>query len=281
MSNVCLGWPNRASLATLSGGSWVSLDNAKSRNTYDLARSTDTALASTKFNINLGTTNYSLGALTLHSHNLSQNALWRVSIGTTPGASNVYNSGWVSVWSVIFDNDLNTFEAGAYWPDVINDQNVRSHFSIISTFGDTKYANQYLTVEIDDTSNAAGYIEVGCLGLWSVFQPAKNMTWGASHGWQSLDDVSFAMSGEMLYEKRRAKRTANITFDLLTDSEGKTAYELTRRAGITGEVMYIPDPADLAYSQRYGFRGTLKTLGMLERSSIEVNKTEVQLLELI
>ena len=32
MSNIILGWPNRADLVTLSGGSWTSLDNLKNRN---------------------------------------------------------------------------------------------------------------------------------------------------------------------------------------------------------------------------------------------------------
>lgn len=282
MANLILGWPNRTDTSTLSGGSWVGLANLQDRNTYTLARSANALTTSTQFDIDLGTSNYNIHGVSLHSHNLSINATWRVTVGTSAGASDIYDSGFISVWQIAFDSDLNQFEQNAYWPDVVNDQNVRSHFSIISTFGGNPRANQFIRVEINDTANADGYVEIGRLGVWSGFQPTKNAAWGLQHGWDDSNSVvNFALSGEMNYEKRRAKRVANFSFDLLTDSEGQTVYELMRRSGRTGEVMYIPDPADMAYSQRYGFRGTLRSLGALEKSSLDVNTSEIQLTELL
>jgi len=281
MANIILGFPNRTDTSTLSGGSWTGLANLKIRDTYSLARTTDATLASTQFDIDLGTSDYNIHALSLHSHNLSSNATWRITVGTSAGASDVFDSGFISVWSVTFDSDLNQFEQGAYWPDVTNDANVRSHFSIISTFSNAAMANQYIRVEINDTTNTDGYIEIGRLGVWSGFQPSKNAVWGINHGWDDQSDTNFSISGELNYEKRKAKRTANMSFDFLTDSEANTMYELVRRSGTTGEVMYIPDPADMAYSQRYGFRGRLRRLGALEKTSIDVNTQEIQAEELI
>lgn len=282
MSNIILGFPNRVDTATLSGGSWTGLANLKDRNTYSLARSANVTTDSTKFDVDLGSTNYNIHALSLHSHNLTVNATWRITVGTSAGASDVYDSGFISVWQIAFDSDLNEFEQGAYWADVVNDQNVRSHFSIVSTFANTARANQYIRVEINDTANTDGYVEIGRLGIWSGFKPAKNAVWGLQHGWDDSNSVvNYAISGEMNYNKFRAKRTVNMSFDFLTDSEANTAYELMRRAGRTGEVMYIPDPADMSYSQRYGFRGTFRQLGALEKTNLDVNTKEFQLTELL
>ena len=281
MSNIILGWPNRADLVTLSGGSWTSLDNLKNRDTYTLARSANANASSTQFDIDLGTTDYNIHSITLHSHNLSANASWRITVGTTAGGDDVYDSGFNSVWSVSFNTDLNQFEQGAYWTDVVNDQNARSQFSIISTFDNTSRANQYIRVEILDTGNTDGYIEIGRLGVWSGFQPSYNAIYGLQHGWEDQSNVGFAQSGEMNYEKKKAKRTVNMTFDFLNAGEANTLYELMRRSGITGEVMYIPNPADLTYSQRYGFRGTLRRLGGLERTSLNLDSLEIQAIELI
>ena len=85
----------------------------------------------------------------------------------------------------------------------------------------------------------------------------------------------------MIHDKQKAKRTVNMSFDVLTDSEANTMYELSRRVGKTGEMLYIPDPADMAYTQRYGFRGRLRALGALEKTSIDVNTKEIQAEELL
>jgi len=278
---MLFGWPNRVDGATISGGSWTGLDNIKDRDSYRLARSTATTTAATKFSIDLTTTDYSIKAVSLHHHNLKSNALWRVTVGTTNGGSELYDSGFVSVWSVMFDLDINQFEEGAYWPELIDNNNASSHFSIINTFGNTPLSARYITIEINDVGNTDGFVEIGRIGVWSGFSPAVNAAWGAQYSWDDLSDVSFSNSGEFNYRKRRSKRTANLSFKWATDSEAATFYEFMRRVGLTGETMFIPDPADLAHSQRYGFRAKLRKLGALEKTSLDVNTVEIQAEELL
>lgn len=282
MASILIGWPNRADGATLAGGSWSpALSNIQNRNQYAVARSANALAASTQFTIDLGTTNWAIKAISLHGHNLTASAQWRIMIGTTSGASDVYDSGFISAYQVSFDTDLNEFEGTNYWADLVSNQNPQSQFSLIHTFANTSYSNRYFTIHITDTLNPDGYVELGRLGLWSGISPAKNAEWGLEHGWEDLSEVSFSQSGEMLYEKRRSKRIANFTMPYLTDAESRAMYELMRRAGTTGEVLYVPDPDDMVYSQRFGCRARMARLSALERTTYSLNTIEYSFEELI
>jgi hypothetical protein len=281
MSNILLGWPNRTDVSTISGGSWTGLSNLQNRNSYSVARSSGLLTTATQFDIDLNTTNFGIRAISLHNHNLSANALWRITVGTTAGASDVYDTGFVSVWSIQFDGDLAQFEDTAYWSELLSDTNVRSTFSIISTLSEVARSNQYFRVEINDVGNTAGYIEIGRLGVWSGFSPTINAKWGVKHGSNDLSDLSFSLGGEMSYEKRRSRKTANMSFEWLPDSEANTLSEMIRRLGTTGELLYVPNPADAAETQRYGFRGSMRKLGEMEKTTYNISSTELQIEELL
>lgn len=80
MGRMGIGYPNRIDAATLSGGSWeasLPRDNLKTRYLSQVARSTDDALASTKFTADLGSDRV-IRSVGLMSHNLSLAALVRV-----------------------------------------------------------------------------------------------------------------------------------------------------------------------------------------------------------
>lgn len=281
MSNIIIGWPNRADSATVAGGSWTSLSNIRTREANQLARSTDATTGSTQFTIDLGSTDFSIKAISLHNHNLSSTATWRVTVGTSSGAADIYDSGFVSVWSIAFDSDLGEFGETAYWSEMTGQSGVKSAFSVFNTFADTPRSNQYFTVYINDIGNSEGYVEVGRLGIWSGLQTTLNATYGATHSYDDFSETSFSLSGELIYNKRRSRRLADISYDALTDTEASIVYEMIRRSGVTGEVCYIPDPADLAYCQRFGFRGRMRRLGNLEKNSYNTSVVEYRFEELL
>lgn len=281
MANMLLGWPNRIDGSTLSGGGWTSLTNVQTKDSNEWATSTDATTSNTQFDIDLGTTNYTLRAVSLHNHNLSVAAQWRITIGTSSGASDVYDSGFISVWQVAFDNDLAEFESTAYWQELISNQNIKSSFSVISALGNASYSDRYVRIEIDDTGNSDGYITIGRVGVWGGIQPAVNASWGAQNNWEDISEISKSLAGELIYYKRRLFRTADITFDWLTDAEAANVYELMRRQGQTGEVLFVYDPADMAKTQRYGFRGRLRRLSPLEKNYLSTNKNQFRLEELL
>jgi len=63
---------------------------------------------------------------------------------------------------------------------------------------------------------------------------------------------------------RRRPRTVDFNFPVLSPDEGDHLDEMMAEVGTTEDVLYVPDPADAAKSQRYGFLGTLRELTPLE-----------------
>ena len=187
-------------------------------------------------------------------------------LGTTSGGSETYDSTLDDAYTISYDNDLDEFQNGDYT-------------SIIHVLG-AGYAARYVTIEIDDTSNSDGYVEIGRLGIWSGFVPTYNMSWGAYNGTKSRSIIDHAYSGHQLSEHRRAAQDARFSLDWLTDSEAAIIHELRRRAGLTNEVLYAPDVSDQVAAQRYGFMGRLRELGSLERSHLDMNKCEFQIEEI-
>lgn len=267
MGNVLIGWPNRVDVGTLSGGSWsISLDELQDSDIGNVARSTDTTTSSTKIQCDLGSTNYTLRAISLHAHNLSSAASIRFMLGTTSGGAETYDSTLDDAYTIAYDNDLDEFQGGDYT-------------SIIHVLG-AGYASRYVTIEIDDTANSDGYIEIGRLGIWSGFVPSCNMVWGASNGAVSKTLIDRAYSGHQLSEYRRAAQTARFSLDLLSDDEAAIVSGLKRRADLTNEVLYVPDVSNQITAQRYGFLGRLRELGNLERASFSRNTTEFSIEEI-
>ena len=101
-NSVFIGWPNRAASATLSAGSWTGLANLNNSNYWEVARSTNASPANTVINIDIGSVK-ALRAVALAAHNLSANASWCIKLGTSAGASDIYDSGNQAVWAMAFD----------------------------------------------------------------------------------------------------------------------------------------------------------------------------------
>ena len=92
INSVFIGWPNRAAGATLSSGSWTGLANLNNSNYWEVARSTNASPANTVINIDIGSIK-ALRAIALAAHKLSANASWCIKLGTSAGASDIYDSG--------------------------------------------------------------------------------------------------------------------------------------------------------------------------------------------
>lgn len=249
-----LGIHNRINAATLSGGDWATLDNVKNRQLYSVARSTNATTGATKFDIDLGAS-YAITSASIHAHNLSGAATITLKAGTTSGASDVLNSTGNAAYSVTFD--------------AIREYS--SHYSVILAAG---VSARYWSIEITDTGNADGYVEIGRVGLWQGITPAVNMSWGVQYGIKDHSVSDYSLSGDFIYDQRTRKRTANFLLDFLTDAERDAVHELLRVAGETGEVLL--DVGD----QVYNMLGRLEKLGPLQRKSLNINASEWEITEL-
>ena len=282
MSNLFLGFPNRIDDSTLSGGSWetsLPLDNLKDGAISLVARSTDDANASTKFDIDLGAA-YSVRTVALVNHNLSSVAQVKVTGGTTAGASDVYDSDWQDAYSLTFGADGIEWESDGWWPGAGADEYTASPWTFFCPMADVKTA-RYWRVEIDDTTNADGYVQVGRVWIGGGLNPRYGASYGLQHGWEDLSQVDETISGALSSWIRRRRRTARFSLDFLPTQDSQLGYELTRRQGVAGEVLYLPDVSDWQECQRYGMLGRMRMLSPLEARFPQMYGMPFEIVELV
>ena len=159
-----------------------------------------------------------------------------------------YDSGWVNALRFSFIGDTPS-NWGEQYP-------VMFAFDAITA--------RYGTLEINDTANTAGYVQAGRLFVGTGFQPTNNAEYGRQRGRNDLSSSVKSISGKKYSTARRRPRTVDMRFPVLTAAEGNHLDELADFVGTTEEVLYVPDLADLAVSQRQGFLAYLRELGALE-----------------
>ena len=262
MANIFLGWPNRIDDCTLTGGSWViTLDKLKTRRYGEVARSASAALAHTKFYADLGAVR-ALRAIALINHNFSLNALMRISLGTTAGATDIYTSGWQGCWPMSFDSEMLEWEANNWWEGVADDQYIRHPWMAVWPLS-AYYNARYLTVELDDTTNTDGYLQFGRAFVGGGLVPTYNASYGLQTGWIDPSTVNRTRNGTATFDVKRRRRFVNFGLDWITNEDFKRVWEMQRRLGTTGEVLYLPDANSVQPAQRLGFLGGLKELSGL------------------
>lgn len=266
MGNCLISFPNRIDAATLTGGSWsASLPRANlaDRQLSLVARSSTAAAADTKVLADLGST-YSLRGFALVNHNLTQAAQWRILLGSTSGASDVYSSGWVDVYQMAFDPNLIPWGGAGLWRGIDGDEYVGTDRAAIHV-ADGWYDARYLTIEISDTANADGYVQVGRLFAGGGVEPGKNMSHaGFSEGYEDRSIVTENATGEEFFDERTPYRVTRLRLEWSTHLEFQRWYEMQRQLGVTGEVLWIPDVDDAGEQQARGFLARMRQLSPIE-----------------
>lgn len=268
MSNsIIIGWPNRAPQSALSGGAWAGalpLANLANREPWRVARSTNATQAATQFDVDMGKL-HNLRCFALGNHNLSLTGKWRIQIGTTAGAADVYDSAWQSVWALSFDADLLEWESLSYWEGVVDDPSAYAGYPYPALHVLPTWTNaRYVRILIDDTTNPAGYVQIGQLFVGGGFQPTYNAAYGLKDSWKDRTQITESESGYAFSDPRRRRRAVQFATERLSKTEAAVVHELQRRQGVWGEVLWVPYPHSQQESQRYGFIGRLSELSAID-----------------
>lgn len=291
MANLLIGWPNRIDEATVAGGSWqaaMPLANVKNRVLGIRARSTDDATSSTKFTINLGRLRPIRG-LALANHTLSSPAKVRV-VATegdpagSPGAT-LYDSGWLPAWDyglgawnvANFEWADERFWAGGFLPEEIEGYRATWVHALQNAV-----MAQWWQVQMDDTANPAGYVEVGRVFIGECWEPEHNASYGAAVGYESRTEVEEARSGAEYFDRRSAFRVWRGSLDWLSADEAMArAMELDRRMDVSGEVLFVLDRDDRRNMLRTSFLGRLRRLSAIEHPYLDTHRKAVEIKELL
>jgi len=285
LSNVLIAFNNRADAATLSGGSWLAAlpkTNLQNRIVGKVARSTDDAVASTKFDVDI-TADTIIRVIGLIGHNLSINALYRIRGSSDSGfASSDVDTGWVSVWPPVYVSTDLDWQSLNWWSGrYLTDEILGYTWSLIYDIGSAKNL-RYWRIEFDDTANTSGYVQVGRLFMGDAWQPAINMSYGAGISWETPTEVQEAIGGTEYFDARTPYRVAKFSTDWLTEDEAySSAFDIQRRMGIDKEVIFLWNPEDTTHALRRQFLGRLRQLSAIENPYLDTHKAAWEIKEII
>jgi len=285
MANALIAFGNTVDAGVLSGGSWratLPLTNLQNRTLGKVARSADTTTDNTRFTLDCAAS-VPIRTVALVNHNLSLTAKYRIRLSNDPAfATLLADSGWLDAWPAMFNTLQLPWAAENFWSGRYAERD-RQGYTWTSIFSTpfTVYA-RYVSVMIQDTSNSAGFVQLGRLFAGDAWQPRINMSIGAGLGWQTGTDIAEALSGAEYFAEKRPYRVAKFSLGFLSEDEAfGNAFDIKRRMGISGEVVFVFNPDDTLHALRRQFYGRLRELSLIEYPYATLNSTGFEIKELI
>lgn len=287
MANIFLAWQNRTDEGTLSGGSWLSslpLTNLQNRQVQKVSRSNGVTASATKFDIDLGTAK-SIGVVALVVHNISVTGTVRITASDSAAFTTLYyDSANVAVWPAgVIPQDLLEWEDDNFWLGTISQQ-ARAGYQAPFIHKLSSIKNmRYWRVEIIDTSNSDGYIQIGRLFMARGWTPTVNYSYGSGLGFQDPTPVDTSLSGAEYFDVRSKFRVMQFSLPYITDSEAYSyALDLQRLAGVSGEILVMPDGgANVSQQPQRSFVGRLRQLGAIKQPNPTAYSVDFEVKELL
>lgn len=232
MNDALLSYPDRLLAATLSGGSWLAaapLANLQAPLLSNVARSTNALAASSIVLADLGAAR-DIRVISLCAHNITKDGTIRARGYSDAGYSAMVtgaDSGPLTAWPAGFTAD----DVAAY------PKNWTFCFATLKSA-------RYWKIEITDTANAAGYIELGrCWIGEGTFCPETPVSYGMSLGYESRDVIEESLGGVPWGEKRTPRRSLVATFPNLLPTEKRQALIMQKILTGTDEALWVTNTA--------------------------------------
>lgn len=284
MSNILLAYQNRTDEAALSGGSWrasLPLANLQNRLVQRVARSSSAALVDTLLNVDFGAVK-TVGVVALVVHNLSVGAKVRIRADDAADfVTPAYDSGWVDVWpSGLVPQDLLVWEEENFWLGTLSAQARAGYQSPYIHVLSAPQTYRYWRIELDDTTNSDGYVHIGRLFMSATWTPTINYNQGAELVYKDTTPTETSLSGAEYFDVRGKAREFSFTLEGLTDTEAyDVVLQLQRVAGISGEILQIPDLDDTTRIPARAYVGRLVDLSPISNNTPDRFKVQLKIRE--
>lgn len=199
------------------------------------------------------------------------------------GQGIIYDSGWVDVWPVdmvaIYDRE---WEDDNFWAGTLLQSAVAGYQAPFVHVLPTGQVLRHWRVEIGDTMNPDGYVQIGRMFIGAAWMPSVNYAYGAELGFQDPTEVDTSLSGAEYFDVRSRFRVFDFELQYLSATEAyASALDLQRLAGISGEVLVVPDKDDLATQPARAFLGRLRQLTPVRQDQPSAFTVAFQAKELI
>lgn len=199
-------------------------------------------------------------------------------------AAVTYESPFIEVWPAgILPIDLLEWDEDNFWLGTITqDQRTSYQSPFIHKLPEPDTA-RYWRVQVYDTANPDGYIQIGRLFMARGWTPAINYVYGAGLGYEDITPVERSLSGAEYFDIRPKFRVMRFTLDYIEDTDAYSfALDLERVAGISGEVLIIPDGGeDPARQSLISYLGRLRTLSPIRHAKPTAYSVPFEVKELL
>jgi hypothetical protein len=208
--------------------------------------------------------------------------VWGVRSYTGHGMAD--DSGYVDCWPAgVVPQDLLEWEDDNFWLGTLS-QNQRAGFQSPYLYRlPASVSVRYWKVEILDTTNEDGFIQIGRLFMARGWTPSVNYAYGAGLGYNDPSPVATSLSGAEYFDMRSKYREMSFTLEYITDTEAYSyALDLQRLAGISGEVLVMPDGGeDVGQQPLRSFVGRLKQIGKVTQPKPTTFSVQFEVKELL
>jgi len=216
-TSAVFGSTSMSAFYTLSGGSYNASYPITNLFSLPLSRVARTTNATTGSTIIKGTAAaaHSIGVVMLSGTNLQSSATVRIRFYSDAAwTTNIYDSGAIA------------WPGGVWWGAGTN-YNVRS-----------------FQIDIADTSNPAGYVQIGYLELATSAQPTYNFTFGAELGYRVRTVPVETLGGAKYYDRRDKPRTFSATFTVPEAESLTFFFTMYNTFDINLPFIWLPHPTD-------------------------------------
>ena len=282
MEKVRFGYRNRIDAATLSGGSWQApLTNIQTLRLAQRARSTTTNPNDCLINIEFDEDRL-IQVMSVNAHNISANGYVRIFAGSAPGLNDLYDSGEVEVWPTMYSTLSLHWTDYHFWSGKIDEEVRKEYQKNFIHICTASVKTKYWGIQVYDTGNADGYVEIGRLFMGRLFTPQFNVIYGAQIAWEDNSKIESSLVGVEYMSKVPMTRVAQVNYDYSFRREAlEGLYELQRQSGTTQEVLFIGNADDSNQMVRLSFLGRFRRIEPLKWHFMDIHSTGFEVKELL
>lgn len=239
-------WQKPSDDGTYSGGSWLAtgglaLANLRTQDVMQLARSTNTAEASTQWRIDFGRI-VPLSMFALLNHNATTTGRRRHVVTNSPtnAGSPVYDTGLellrtrTEVWGT---KPFGAFAFSGVDEAAYPNGTVDLHVAPATIYG------RYLFTYVSDTANPAGYFQAGRFMAGEAW--THRFLYGVKVRPVDPSVVRRTRGGLRLVRRLPGYREMSLTFECMTERDAyAVGFEIDRQLGKSGDFLLVYDPED-------------------------------------
>lgn len=265
--NCIFGFNRWTEEAAFTGGSWNATYPATNLGSLPLskvARSSDATTASTQF-VATFSQQRPIRLLALVRHNCSLDASFRVRLyGDTGLTELVYDSGWLNVWPACYSPENLDWEDDNWWTGGYTEDEIQGYPWTRPLWLGQAWLARAIKVEIDDTGNDDGYVQLGLCEIAQGWQPSNNFRYGLEQGFESRSDSQQALGGAEYFDQRPLQRVARGEIPGLSHDEAlERGFELLRRSDRVTPFLWFPFPDSSEHWLREVYLARFSELGLL------------------